>query len=262
MADAQELEDDIAEPPCKKSVRRSLCKSWLDKFVWLRYNDGAMYCTFCKKANKSNTFTSGCKNYRVTDVQKHSRSKDHCLASEAHAMEHSGSTVTEAFTRMVDECEEAIIATMTNVYWLAVEDIASLKYNSLNKLVKQQGCESIGNLYLGENAKYTSPDVVSEMQSAISQTIKQDIQEELQKTPYFGLMVDEATDIATCKSLIVYAHLLVNGVRKTRFLADVQLTECTAVAIVEAIHMVLKDYNLNMRKCIGFGSDGASRDGG
>ena len=146
MADAQELEDDIAEPPCKKPVRRSLCKSWLDKFVWLRYNDGAMYCTFCKKANKSNTFTSGCKNYRVTDVQKHSRSKDHCLASEAHAMEHSGSTVTEAFTRMVDECEEAIIATMTNVYWLAVEDIASLKYNSLNKLVKQQGCESIGNI--------------------------------------------------------------------------------------------------------------------
>ena len=68
----------------------------------------------------------------------------------------------------------------------------------------------------------------------------------------------EATDIATCKSLIVYAHLLVNGVRKTRFLADVQLTECTAVAIVEAIHMVLKYYNLNMRKCIGFGSDGAS----
>ena len=88
-------------------------------------------------------------------------------------MEHSGSAVTEAFTRIVDECEEAIIATMTNVYWLAIEDIASLKYNSLNKLVKQQGCASIDNIYLGENAKYTSPDVVSEMQSAISQTIKQ-----------------------------------------------------------------------------------------
>ena len=145
--------------------------------MWLQYDDSAMYCTFCEKANKSNTFTSGCKNYHVTDVQKHSHSKDHCLASEAYAMEHSGSVVMEAFTRIVDDHEEAIIAAMTNIYWLAVEDIASLKYNSLNKLVKQQGCESIGNIYLGENAKYTSPDVVSEMQSAISQTIKQDIQE-------------------------------------------------------------------------------------
>ena len=147
---------------------------------------------------------SGYKNYRVTDVQKHSRSEDHCLVSEAHAMEHSGPMVTEAFTRIVDEREEAIIAAMTNVYWLTIEDIASLKYNSLNKLVKQQGCASIDNIYLGENAKYTSPDVVSEMQSAISRTIKQDIQEELRRTPYFGLMVDEVTNIATCKYMYIY----------------------------------------------------------
>ena len=65
------------------------------------------------------------------------------------------------------------------------------------------------------------------------------------------------------KALIVYAHLLVDGVRKTRFLADVKLGECDAVSIEGAnsnhslpIHLVLEDYGLNYS--FGFGSDEAS----
>lgn len=88
--------------------------------------------------------------------------------------------------------------------------------------MKLQGCESVNNLYVGENGKYTSPDVVKEMQQAISKCNKSDIQDE------FGIMVDESTDIATTKALMVYAHLIVDGIWKTCFLADVKVTECDA----------------------------------
>ena len=46
--------------------------------------------------------------------------------------------------------------------------MASLKYNSLNELTKLQGCDNITHLHVGENAKYSSPEVVKEMQLAIS----------------------------------------------------------------------------------------------
>ena len=75
--------------------------------------------------------------------------------------------------------------------------MASLKYNSLNELIKLQGCDSISHLYVGKNAKYTSPEVVKEMQLAISDCIKDDVRKELYQSCAYGIMIDEATDIAT-----------------------------------------------------------------
>ena len=70
--------------------------------------------------------------------------------------------------------EEGVMAAMRNIYWLAKEDVASLKYTSLNELTKLQECDSIPHLYVRENAKYTSPEVVKEIQLAISHCIKDD----------------------------------------------------------------------------------------
>ena len=100
--------------------------------------------------------------------------------------------------------------------------------------------------------------MVKEMQEVLSQCIKSDIRDEIQKSPCFSIMIDESTDVSTTKALIVYAHLLVDGVRKTRFLADVKLGECDALSIEGALEGVLEDYGLNYNSCFGFGSDRAS----
>ena len=157
--------------PPRKKYKRSFCSSWKEKFMWLEYDGQAMYCTYCKDAKKSNSYTSGCCNFRITDVQKHASGRDHRAAVEAYAMKVSGVTVTAGFQRINTEREEAVIAALKNVYWLAKEDISSMKYNSLNSLVKLQGCDQIEYLYVSENAKYTSPDVVKEMQGVLSKCI-------------------------------------------------------------------------------------------
>ena len=249
---------EVSIKPSSKRYKRSFCPTWKDKFLWLEYDGEAMFCTYCKATKKSSSYTTGCHNFRVTDVQKHARSKDHRAATESYAMKLSGATVSAGFYRITTEREEAVIAAMMNIYWLAKEDIASLKYNSLNSLLKLQGCDKIANLYVGENAKYTSPDVVKEMQGVLSKCIKQDIYDELHKSQYFGLMIDESTDISTTKALMVHAHFLDNGTKKTRFLAYVMLTECDAVSIEESLAHVVKDYDLTYNNCYGFGSDGAS----
>ena len=65
--------------------------------------------------------------------------------------------------------------------------------------MKLQGCDSLQNLYVGDSAKYTSTEVVKEMQGVLSKCIKLDIHDELHKNHYFGLMVDESTDVSTHK---------------------------------------------------------------
>ena len=97
--DLLELEDESEEeaaevvqkekPPCKK-YKRCFCPSWKGKFMWLQYKDGSMYCTYCLETNKHNSYTSGCQNFRTSDIQKHSKSRDHCSATEVYAMKLSG----------------------------------------------------------------------------------------------------------------------------------------------------------------------------
>ena len=114
-----------------KSSKRLFCKSWLQTFIWLKYDEaeGYMYCKHCQEIQKKNSYTSRCKNFRLSDIQKHGKCHDHSAAAEAYLMKTSGATITAAFSRMTSINEEAVMAAMRNIYWLAKEDIASLKYN-------------------------------------------------------------------------------------------------------------------------------------
>jgi hypothetical protein len=73
-----------------------------------------------------------------------------------------------------------------------------------------------------------------------------------------GVLTDEATDISTISCLIVYTYYINNGIRKLRFLADIQLSHCDARSLFTVILNVLEDYGVSSNKCLGFGSDGAS----
>ena len=73
------------------------------------------------------------------------------------------------------EVVHVVTCAMRNVYWLASEDIASLKYNSLNDLVTLQRCSTVKDLYVSENAKYTHHQIVEEMQQCVADCIKKKI---------------------------------------------------------------------------------------
>ena len=104
------------------------------------HDSECMYCIYCKRVMKRNNQQPRCQNSRITDVQKHKRqSSNHCVATESYIMGLSGATVTTGFHRLTTECEEAIIAAMKNIYWLANKRRqALLKYNSLNSLKKKK----------------------------------------------------------------------------------------------------------------------------
>ena len=170
--ESDEESDKSVYPPSQKVYKRAFSRSWLEKFVWLRYESydedlHRMYCKYCEQSNKDNTYTSGCKNFRISDIKKHSRSRDHSAATEAYLSKTSGATVTAALSRSTTINEEGVMAALRNIYWLAKEDLASLKYTSLNELTKLQGCDSITHLYVGENAKYTKDHLLVNLISLV-----------------------------------------------------------------------------------------------
>ena len=149
--ESTETETESDSVPRKKFYKQSFKSSWLDKFIWLTFDGDKMYCKYCLEIKK-NSYTVGCRNFQISDINKHTRSRDQSAAAEAYLLKASGATVTSALSRVVSLNEEAVIAALKNIYWLAKEDVASLKYNSLNELTKLQGCESITHLYVGKNA--------------------------------------------------------------------------------------------------------------
>ena len=70
---------------------------------------------------------------------------------------------------------QAILTAMRAVYWLAKEDIATVKYDSLLNFLDEVGLESVKNLRVGENVTYQSHQSAEGMQDAIATVLKSNI---------------------------------------------------------------------------------------
>ena len=91
---------------------------------------------FCKECVKhKNKGTKGCQNFPIDNVKKHSTSNEHMAAIKCSSMATAGSNVTRLWDRQLSQEEEVVQAAMKNVYWLAKEELATIKYVSLINLV-------------------------------------------------------------------------------------------------------------------------------
>ena len=154
-------------PPATKKPKRSFQSKWLSTYKWLVYKYQALFCSICLDAGMQNTYTTGTTNMRVSDIRKHGRSREHQRAIPVAEQKRAGSTTLELLERQFLKQEKAILAALTNVYWLAKEELPMLKYESLNQLVEFQGCTALSNLRVAKNAKYTHSSIVDEFQDAL-----------------------------------------------------------------------------------------------
>lgn len=67
------------------------------------------------------------------------------------------------------------LTAMRAVYWLAKEDIATVKYDSLLNFLDEVGLESVKNLRVGGNATYRSHQSAEGLQDAIATVLKSNI---------------------------------------------------------------------------------------
>ena len=85
------------------------------------------------------------------------------------------------------EQSQAILRAMRALYWLAKEDVTTVKYDSLLNFLDEVGLESVKNLRVGGNATYHSHQSVEGMQDAIATVLKSNIDKLGLGTLMFGL---------------------------------------------------------------------------
>ena len=64
------------------------------------------------------------------------------------------------------------------------------------EVLEESGCEYTAEFY-------RKPEVVSEMETALSKTIEESLIAELNKSPFIGVILDETCDISIQKKLVI-----------------------------------------------------------
>ncbi|VDI68465.1 Hypothetical predicted protein, partial [Mytilus galloprovincialis] len=105
---------------------------------------------------------------------------------------------------------------------------------------------------------YQENNACSEFIQIISDSIEQEVMSDVKLSPAGGIMIDESTDLATQKHLILYLSYLKAGELKISYTKLLNLSSGTAVSITAHIIAYLKSFGVDLSKIFGMGSDGAS----
>ena len=105
-----------------------------------------------------------------------------------------------------------------------------MNYEAFVELFIELGCYELKAMQVGENAKYTSEQILQEYIKVMSDQI--DVITEVRNIPAFAVMIDESTDIAVVKQLVLFGRAVVNGKNKTRFLKIRNINDGKADTIV------------------------------
>ena len=166
----QEPETEAARPVKKKTVK--FVQGWLhnDKFkTWLVFDNftGLMSCSLCKKHHKGGVWVTGTDDFRLKTLQQHMLSQAQLTAAAGE--DPAQRTVQKIRDNMSSEERASYTAALKTVYWLATEEVANRKYPSLLELARQLGVKEIINLRRGGNATKESPQVFTELLTALSE---------------------------------------------------------------------------------------------
>ncbi|XP_077988181.1 zinc finger protein 862-like [Glandiceps talaboti] len=201
----------------------------------------------------------GCTNFRRSTLDRHITNSDHRNSVDEIVMRKTFNTTV---SRALSDADKAIISAMQSVYWLAKEDIATLKYESLLKFLKFQGVDTLDTLKISQNATYTSRETADGMQDAIGSIIKKQIVSQLRQSEFISVLSDESTDVSVVKKLVMYMYVRViddDFTPRTCYFGNVKVKDGTAATIATTLKAhVLNDKLVVPEQFIGFGSDGAS----
>ena len=106
-----------------------------------------MTCRFCLASNFDNNFTRGCRDLQRSALLRHINPiicKDHSRAvADAEQRKVNATAVQNALTFK----EAAVEKALKTVYWLAKEEVASMKFPSLMQLLTMFGDPDVHHLW-------------------------------------------------------------------------------------------------------------------
>ena len=183
-----------------------------------------MLCSLCRKhcrrpkksvVGKAVWTDMPCQSITRQVLVKHSWSESHTDAVKLEAALCSAWTdcgIERAFQRVVSAERKAMMGSLKCMYFLNKREIAhTTNFVPLCELGKSLGALYLQDLQWGGNAHYTSERFKQELVEPLAETVAKPIQENLHKSPFFFLCIDETADVSVTKQLIVYCRYLINA---------------------------------------------------
>jgi len=254
----QTNKQDVEPPPAQKPKFQL---GWFGDYTWLRYDkeENTMTCALCIKHGKKNAMTDNkCRNFKTTSLDRHPETADHRASVLAEKMQ---GQLKKSVDKLVSEKESAVIVGLKAAFWIAQEGLAISKYGSLMEFLEEVNCPHVKELKCSKSVTYGSDKTAAEMMSTLATVIRRRVDNELMASPYVSFLLDESTDIATSKKLVVYARVLDTKTftPSTHFVKNMKVESATGEAIYNELKSVMNEPGrvIPPSKVMGLGTDGA-----
>ena len=122
-------------------------------------------------------------NYRTSSLSRHAETCDVVTATMQ-------TDLKKVMEKALSRPEEGITTAQKAAYWLAKENVATRKFNSLINLLRQTSCPHVDKLSCGENANYMSDPAAEEFQEACAKVISKEIEKEIRQSRFLSVLVD------------------------------------------------------------------------
>ena len=254
--------DEEAEQKSKKSKRaksnddsRHIKADWLDKYPWLIKWEGNMKCQICIDSNLNlrNPFVAeaGCSNFRTSTLTRHQKSGEHKRAITSLKLSDNMATV---MNKALHEKDQAIIKLLRTVYYIAKEESAIMKFESLIELLDLSGVDLIA-VGAGYRSRTSAVGFLQALDEAVDATVSQEISD----SEFLSISCDETTDISNTGKLILYVKTVDEKLNTSSyFIGDYDITDKTANGLTTKLKDCFEEAGIDIMKTMALGTDGAS----
>ena len=249
-------------PPSKASIKkeRKFQDHWLKDYSWLEYDrvKNSMSCRLCIKHNKQNALTGLNNNFKTTTLNRHADSVDHKESVEADQLR---GQLQKSVDKVMSDQESAVVVALKTAYFLAQEGMPISKHGNILDFLSELNCPHVEHLKCTKTVTYESDKAGAEMISSIASVIRKKVDCMMINSPYISFLLDESTDIATHKKLVVYAWVIdmETFTPSTHFVTNMKIESATGVAIYNELKYVMNKQSrvIPPSKVLGLGTDGA-----
>ena len=256
-------------------TQRPFDEEWRDLFdpdeVWLTCdNEGTIgeqviRCEACSKAGYTRGLSGGTASIRKERITEHlDQTKKNYTNHASNVLELKkqrsiAQVLKAAVKKELGEMEQFILSAMENVYWLAQEDVAIIKAESLADLkVISLVCQTPRR----KDGKhpYSNASRAREFVSAFASVLKTKKWSKILDSPAVSILIDESSDISNSENMVIYICYLdtSSGEVVVTFLELAHAPDTTAAGITKALLTLFHKHGLDTRKVTCFASDGAS----
>lgn len=249
---------------------RKFIESWKKGRPWLIYNveNKQMTCDICVKfyGSTSNTnqnlrgqnkFITGCSNLKISTIVDHETSKGHVIAVEKTEVQKNKnadvvmqSNAGQALKQLKSAERHKLAFLFRNAHAIAKNNRPLSDYTWLCEIDKAKGIE-IGQTYLNSKAAL-------DFLSSIAGAEHEETRKIMCDTKFFSFMMDGSTDISGDEQEVLYLRTSFKGQINERFLKIGTPESTCSKDLFEFCSKSFEEYNIDMGKLVGLGSDGAS----